>query len=274
MRMLRVVAGLAAAAAVPAGAQTVSKAEIRSQPPERTADQLRDQLWGALVLEDQRSRDPSWRLRNVLKDVPLVTRVYPTRHANLCRRDWISIKFAPADRTIDPESERADAATPVIAHGLDASREYRAVGPVSSPGRGSDLDAEWDAGRGWRECGMVQAGDGFLAADGDYDAADVIRIWQLAAAAVAEGKVKPECSNGRAEADCRKRFDDAIAGVPMRGEQCETGEDNVRRNRCYTYMGAHYRMVIRMDWSQWPGTVASVKLLDMVLIDDSALELD
>jgi hypothetical protein len=249
--------------AAPAAAQTVTKADIRSQSPARTDGQLRDQLWGIFAPEDERS---SWPPQNMLTDVQRTSRPYPTRTPNLCRRDALTIKFAPAA----PLAREAppDASTPVRAYGVDVYATYPAVGPIAVA---HERDEEWDRGKGVIECGQLAARDWFVFAAGDTAAHWSLWAWQLAKQAVESGRVKPDCPTTFLNADCPTRFAKAQADLPYAANECEVPADDVHLLKCFGFSARTYRMVVRLDGMAGPENVRSVTMLAQGLIDDSAL---
>ena len=85
-------------------AQTISKTEIRSDPPAVTDRRLRDQFWDLFEKEDLRTTKPP---ANPLQRLWFTTRSRGTEVPGLCRRDSLIVEFAPVARPL----EGADTAT-------------------------------------------------------------------------------------------------------------------------------------------------------------------
>lgn len=82
--------------AAPAFAQesTITKLEVRNDPPAETHERLRDVVWGVFELEDRRRDEPPQRQ---LDDVWLRTRPHATDTVGLCRYDQLRVNFQRAD---------------------------------------------------------------------------------------------------------------------------------------------------------------------------------
>lgn len=101
-------------------ADPITKAEIRTDRPERTARRLRDQLWGMFRKEDHRRKD---RPRRALDAIWLSTKPQGTHVKGLCRYDSVRVEFAPVSRA------DLGADTPVEASGIKSTSYYRFLTP-------------------------------------------------------------------------------------------------------------------------------------------------
>lgn len=99
------VIALAAAWSAPLAAQeTISKAQVRSDPPEVTHEQLRDVFWDMFPVQDLRSEDaPTMPLQGVSLD----TRPRLTQFRNLCQRDRLVIVFDSPEDDAGPAMQQS-----------------------------------------------------------------------------------------------------------------------------------------------------------------------
>lgn len=129
--------GLAVAPA--AGQHTITKTEVRTAPPLKTHQRLRDVVWDMFQVQDFRRKK---RPVNALSDVWLDTNLRGTGARGLCRYDSVRVELAPDD----PDARGPD--TPVHAIGLAMSHHFAFLKPPAkayseaalSPARASDTD--------------------------------------------------------------------------------------------------------------------------------------
>lgn len=111
---------VALAAAAPAAQRTITKAEIRADPPARTHQRMRDVVWDMIERQDlRRDEEPV----NPLTDLWLRTKLRGTEVPGLCRYDSIRVELAPLDR------RKAGPETRVRAVGLTSRSLFAFVSP-------------------------------------------------------------------------------------------------------------------------------------------------
>jgi hypothetical protein len=112
-------------AAQPPPQHTITKAQLRADPPAKTHQRLREIVWDMFERQDMRRKArPVARLSGLA----LETRLRGTRVPNLCRYDSVIVEFAP------DVPGRGDADTPVHAVGLhSSSQHYAFLAPPTQP---------------------------------------------------------------------------------------------------------------------------------------------
>lgn len=114
------IVGAAPLAAQSSSVSTITKTELRTDPPARTSRRLRDMMWGLFEDVDLRREAPP---RHALDSLYLATHPRGTEIAGLCRFDRVVMAFAPDHRGAH------DADTPVRAVGLTARAFFRFLAP-------------------------------------------------------------------------------------------------------------------------------------------------
>ncbi len=256
---------LAAMLAGPAAAQTITKAQIRSQPPEITAQQLQGQLWGIFQPQDMRSVDPAWPPRNMLEDIEMTTRPYPIADG-LCRRDTMQMRFLPAPPVA---REKTDANTPVRAYGIDVWQGYRLVEPEEEPW----ADSDWME-RGWEICAR-QGGEHFIGAPNDTVAKGALYALHRGTAGVASGRLTPGCrSRYREGYTCQMAYESTVGNKPLFVNECDLGVDNFHPRTCFTAQYPHNMLIFRGTNPFSASGIVSVEIYSNGIIDDSGLRTD
>jgi hypothetical protein len=265
MRTVRAILAAALLLPVPALAQNgVTKTEIRSQSPEATAREMRDQLWSIFEPRDLRSKTPP---QAVLRDVLLSTPAYPSSAVGLCRSDSVTLHFAP----VDPGERRLDANTPVRAQGLDVWHQYHQVAPLVES---RDRDNDWFNVRGRRVCAALDKETTYFSADSDEEAADSVRLAGAVVAALAGGKVVPGCKDKSLPAGktCAEMAEGLTAdSLWWRGECNDTagaGPGCAQINLGSQAMNVHFRRAT----ANAPIEIVSVDFYDEIVIADSLID--
>lgn len=265
--MLRAMAAVALlAAALPANAQqTITKRDIRTQPPARTELQVKDQLWSIFTLDDQRRKEAP---HAGLRDIWLQTRAYPTEVPNLCRRDLLILRFAPAGLEGVP-----DADTPARAYGFDSAHHFRFLRP---PDKAYADVEQRPAGGDWHGgCARLGKDDPeFFEADNAFVANDGYRAWRRAVAAVVEGKVKiGQCDRFQVE---QRSCDRILADIGQQPINAIARCDAPAATACYKISAAEATEVRVTIASYATGReqdkVLSVDLDFMIVIADALID--
>lgn len=121
--------------------ETISKAEMRTAPPEQTHERLRDVIWEMFEERDYRRDDLGTR---PLRAVLLKTKPHSDGGQTLCRHDRVVVSFAMVDADIDPDSEEASSASQMKARDLIASTwwGFATPPPITGPLPDQDLASE------------------------------------------------------------------------------------------------------------------------------------
>lgn len=166
--------------AVAAPARTITKSEIRSDPPDVTDRRLKDVVWSLFEKQDLRSRkDPTRPLSRLF----LRTKTRATGVANLCRYDSMGIEFEP----LNPKDEGPDA--PVRPVGLTSSSHFAFL---SAPAAEHD-DTVQDGPASAARCSRLPAQSFFTAKDEEL-ANNGFRAWLALLDSVRSGRKFPlEC---------------------------------------------------------------------------------
>jgi hypothetical protein len=242
----------------------VTKTEIRSQSPEATARQMRDQLWGIFEPQDMRSKRPP---RAMLRDVLLSTPVYPSSVPGICRRDMATLQFAP----VDPGEWRGDANTPVRARGIDVGHQYHRVSALRD--NWDEREDAWFGVAGRRACAGLKDAVFFDVADDDA-ARDSIRLAEALVAALAGGGVEPSCKDKQLPAG------ETCLGIAKRldaGELWWTNRCDPRPGDGLTCTQANIgSLAMYIRWrranANAPFEIVSVELFDEIVIADQLID--
>lgn len=163
-----------------AAQRTITKSEIRSEPPDQTHRRLRDVVWDMFRVEDRRTTKPPQR---ALTDLMLETRIRATDVPFLCRYDSAWIEFAP------PDGRERDAGTRVQAIGLKAQSHFHFVRP---PTQGHLELPDHDQGPPDAGCRSLNSSEAaFFAADDEEIATDAVFVFLNLQKALREGRTLP-----------------------------------------------------------------------------------
>jgi hypothetical protein len=167
---------MAPAALVSAAPRTVTKTDIRTDPPATTHNRLRDVVWDMIEREDmRREADP----KRQLGDIFFQTRKRGTEVPSLCRYDTLVVEFAPLDRR-----QRA-ADTRVRAVGLRAHSNFQFLAP---PAGDYDSISDYDRLPSDTDCRALDGKEeGFFFAEDEETATDGYRAFLALQQALRDG---------------------------------------------------------------------------------------
>jgi hypothetical protein len=184
---------IAPAALVSAAPRTITKTDIRTDPPPTTHQRLRDVVWDMIEREDmRREADP----KHQLGDLFFRTRTRGTEVPSLCRYDTLVVEFAPLDRR-----QRA-ADTRVRAVGLRAHSNFQFLAP---PADDYDSISDYDRLPSDTDCRPLDGKEeGFFFAEDEETATDGYRALLALQQALRAGTAFPlDCDVGEeAKAKC------------------------------------------------------------------------
>ena len=178
------IAGLALvplAQPAPAAPPTITKREVRSDPPRVTHQRLREVVWAMFEREDlRRDKEPL----NPLDSLFLQTKARGTDVPGLCRYDTVHVELAPLDQS------RLGADTPVAAVGLTARSNFAFLDPPADPSDGTDGDLPRASDD---ECRQLKKKDSssFFDARDEHLADKGYRAWLALRKALAEKRSVP-----------------------------------------------------------------------------------
>jgi len=160
---------------------SITKSQIRSDPPNVTDRQLRDVVWSLFEKQDHRSKkDPTRPLSRLF----LRTRIQATRVPDLCRYDSVRVEF----ERIDPKDEGPEA--PVRPVGLTSSSNFTFL---SAPSAEYD-DAVQDGLASVARCSGLPDDQPFFTAKDEEQATEGYRAWLALLESVRAGRAFPlEC---------------------------------------------------------------------------------
>jgi hypothetical protein len=178
-----IVAALAAAQpalAAPRPVDSISKTEVRSDPPEMTNRRLRRLVWNMFQPTDFRGRKPPTQ---PLSRLWLATKPRATRVPGLCRYDSVRIEF----QRLDPRDRGADARTRPV--GLESQAYFAFLAPPAGDYNHSAKDPPATAA-----CARLGDDHPTFTADDEEVAADGYLAWLRLQRALRDGKPVPlEC---------------------------------------------------------------------------------
>ncbi|HYI41358.1 MAG TPA: hypothetical protein VE053_13675 [Allosphingosinicella sp.] len=168
--------------AVGAPAPTITKAEIRSDPPNVTDRQLKDIVWSLFEKQDHRRKEAPTR---PLSRVVLRTRTQATRVPDLCRYDSMRIEF----ERVNPKDTGADA--PVRPVGLTSSSNFTFLSAPSADYENALQGSLASVAL----CSKVTDDRHFFTARSEKEATDGFRAWLALLNSIRAGRKVPlECS--------------------------------------------------------------------------------
>jgi hypothetical protein len=169
-------------AAAGAPARTITKSEIRSDPPQVTDRKLRDVFWSMFASQDHRGRKAPTRR---LSGMTLRTKAQATRVPGLCRYDNVRIEFEP----VKPGDEGPDA--PVRPVGLTSTSHFTFL---SAPAAEYE-EARQDRLGSAEACSGLPEDQAFFTARDEQQATAGYRAWLALRESVRAGRKFPlECS--------------------------------------------------------------------------------
>ncbi len=249
--------------AMPAAAQRgVVKAEIRRQSPAVTEREVRDQLWGAFQLDDQR-RDNAPQMS--LRELELKGRSYATDEPGVCRADMMRIHFAPQFG----DERHGDANSPTRAYQVETWPVYKVVREIEA---GSPDREAWTASPWYRECQGLDVTQGFFGASDIFAAREGFSVLKLLDRALAAGAIKPDCgTSDYNQQRCGQELVRLIRDLPNYVDRC--GDD---RDACLVFHlrggGSKEYVDVRIELAQsWPrdiGDLKSVRVRFPSILDD------
>lgn len=176
---------------------TISKSQIRTQPPEQTHERLRDVVWDMFEVQDYREDNLGTRPLNV---IALKTKPRSGRYKNQCRYDRIVVSFGMADASIDPDSEEASSSSPVKARELLLSTWWGFAAPPPITGRLGRRDQQSED-----ICASLPADHHFYRAP-NGGAVEGYRAFMLLKRDIAAGRpFEMHCAN---KTECREEISD------------------------------------------------------------------
>ncbi len=208
VRWLGLLALLPPAAAVGAPPSTITKSEIRSDPPSVTDRKLKDVLWSLFEKPDRRGEKAPTR---PLSTLFLETRTQATRVPGLCRYDRVRVEFERAN-----PSDKGPGA-PARPVGLTSTSNFTFL---SAPTAGYD-DIVRDNPVPAAQCSKLPEDQSFFTARNAEEATEGFRAWTALLDEVRAGRRIPlECDLGAFE----KRSCEAVIGAfgPEQLEEVES----------------------------------------------------
>ena len=156
---------------------SITKSQIRSDPPGVTDRRLRDVVWSLFEKQDHRSKkDPT----RPLSRLSLRTKVQATRVPNLCRYDSVRIEF----ERLDPKDEGPDAEVRPV--GLTSSSRFAFVSPPLTDPEDGRRERPSAA-----RCSRLEKDQSFFTAEDEQQANDAYRAWLALLEAVGSGRKFP-----------------------------------------------------------------------------------
>lgn len=247
---------VAPAALVSAAPRTITKTDIRTDPPPTTHQRLRDVVWDMIEREDmRREADPHYKLDRLW----FATRTRGTEVPSLCRYDTLVVEFAPIDR------RQRGADTRVRAVGLRAHSRFQFLAPPAD-----DYDSLRDTGRlpSDTDCGPLDdKADSFFRAENAEDATNGYRALHALQNALRTGSDFPlECNVFREEskATCGTRILALDSSQIGSIERCEAALGRL----CYRIGNAGLEVAITVTGQVHPGPpvgqIVSARMDEMI----------
>jgi hypothetical protein len=241
-----------------AGQHTIAKTEVRTAPPARTHQRLRDVVWDMFEVGDMRRKN---RPVAPLSDLWLETKLRGTQVPGLCRYDSVIVELAP-----DAPGPH-DAATPVHAVGLRASSHFAFLSPPTRPFAKA---ADYSRVPSDTDCAALKrTSDRFFSADGAEPAYEGYRAWRTLRQAIERKRPVPlECDLFPGEKDCSAVI--LALGLDDVGsvEICEAGAGQ----SCYLVEVAMRRIRIVLPMDGDDPKIVSAKLDSMIIIADERVD--
>jgi hypothetical protein len=240
-------------------AATISKTEIRRDPPKLTDRRLRDLVWEMFKPQDLRRKEKPTR---PLTDVTLETRNIGTHVPGLCRHDRLRVDFAPVSRS----EEGADAPTRPV--GLAVTSYFAFARP---PRSGFDELADYRRLPSQGDCGRLPDEAFFVAGDEQAATDGVYLLGKLQQALRESRAVKIECERiGENAFPCA----DQVKGLaPTNLSSVETCESPDYSLLCYLVDGGDFqvRLVARQRTFPGPpfGEIVSARVEQMIIVADT-----
>jgi hypothetical protein len=209
---LALLATLSPGVAAAAPARTITKSEIRSDPPDVTDRRLRDVVWSLLERQDYRSnKEPKTSLTRLF----LRTKAQPTHVPGLCSFDSLWIRFEPTDR----RERGPDAAVRPV--GLTSTSNFTFLSAPSADYNNARRAGLGSAG----PCSRLPKDQPFFQARDEREATDGYRAWLTLHDSIRVGRKFPlECNLTRSDSGSCEAVIDALK--PEQLSEVETCESS------------------------------------------------
>lgn len=233
--------------------ETISKREVRTDPPNMTHAQLRDVVWDMFEVQDYRRDESPTR---PLDSLHLRTRTHATLVPNLCRYDVVWVDFEEAT----PDDAGADAASKAVS--LSSTSYWTFVG--APPGLGED----W-----WRErpvsveeCAKLPDDRAAFAAPDELEAVEGYLAWIVLRQTIErEDEFPLECNLWHNETkSCEQLITEASLDSVTDIRRCTSGDGG----RCYQLTLDDRRIIVDFDLpvSSRNPRVAKVKYDSLIIL--------